>query len=259
MRTVAISTSKHVSCKTTSRDLAFRPMYGDMRYWLVASIALASCGGTSDHAPLTDGNSGGGDSNQVVDSDAGLDGGTATGVPMTCPGPGNPKHNGGSCGSERWNIKTGTDSQASSVSLAPQPNTIAALDALTAAGGGNGREHPTENTVWELKNVTLTEVKLESDSDYHLVLSDGSKTLIAEIPYMTCATSSAWICFMSRSRSEVDAKYTVSSSPQYPAAIVTVRGVGFFDFIHGQNGVAPNGIELHPVLEICFGHDCTPG
>src|SRR6059036_1361944 len=29
---------------------------------------------------------------------------------------------------------------------------------------------------------------------------------------------------------------------------LTVTGVGFFDFLHGQTGVAPNGIELHPVL-----------
>ena len=31
---------------------------------------------------------------------------------------------------------------------------------------------------------------------------------------------------------------------------VTIRGVGFFDRIHGQMGVAPNGIELHPVLDL---------
>jgi hypothetical protein len=30
----------------------------------------------------------------------------------------------------------------------------------------------------------------------------------------------------------------------------TVTGVGFFDIIHGQTGVAPNGIELHPVLRV---------
>jgi hypothetical protein len=28
----------------------------------------------------------------------------------------------------------------------------------------------------------------------------------------------------------------------------TIDGVGFFDFLHGQRGVAPNGIELHPAL-----------
>jgi len=27
-----------------------------------------------------------------------------------------------------------------------------------------------------------------------------------------------------------------------------VTGVAFFDFLHGQTGVAPNGIELDPVL-----------
>jgi hypothetical protein len=27
-----------------------------------------------------------------------------------------------------------------------------------------------------------------------------------------------------------------------------VTGVAFFDYLHGQIGVAPNAIELHPVL-----------
>jgi uncharacterized protein (TIGR03437 family) len=33
---------------------------------------------------------------------------------------------------------------------------------------------------------------------------------------------------------------------------VQVKGVGFFDFLHGQTGAAPNGIELHPVLDVEF-------
>ena len=33
---------------------------------------------------------------------------------------------------------------------------------------------------------------------------------------------------------------------------VTVTGIAFFDPLHGQEGVAPNGIELHPVLMIDF-------
>ena len=31
---------------------------------------------------------------------------------------------------------------------------------------------------------------------------------------------------------------------------VRIAGVGFFDFLHGQSGVAPNGLELHPVTKI---------
>ena len=61
-----------------------------------------------------------------------------------------------------------------------------------------------------------------------------------------------------RPASRTDARINVSSSPKYPALTVTVRGVGFFDFNHGQTGVAANAIELHPILEICFGAGCTP-
>lgn len=34
--------------------------------------------------------------------------------------------------------------------------------------------------------------------------------------------------------------------------LVTITGVGFFDRNHGQEGVASNGIELHPILDIVF-------
>lgn len=30
----------------------------------------------------------------------------------------------------------------------------------------------------------------------------------------------------------------------------TITGVAFFDILHGQRGVAPNGIELHPAAEL---------
>jgi hypothetical protein len=32
--------------------------------------------------------------------------------------------------------------------------------------------------------------------------------------------------------------------------MVTMTGVGFWDIKHRQTGVAPNAIELHPVLSI---------
>ena len=194
-------------------------------------------------------------------ADASVDGPPAGSAALSCPDPGMPKSNGGSCGTERWNVKTGTDSQASSIQMVAYPTTIDALDVLPADGGGSGRSSPTETTIYELRDVLLTEVKLESDSDYHLVITDGSgadHTMIAEIPYQNCDTGGAWTCFVSRARSEVDAKYTVTSSPQYPMETITVRGVGFFDVPHGQTGVAPNAIELHPTLEICFGQGCTP-
>jgi hypothetical protein len=35
----------------------------------------------------------------------------------------------------------------------------------------------------------------------------------------------------------------------------TLSGVGFFDRPHGRTGVAPNGIEMHPVLAFTKAHD----
>ncbi len=39
---------------------------------------------------------------------------------------------------------------------------------------------------------------------------------------------------------------------------MTVTGVGFFDLLHGQTGVAPNGVELHPLLNVQFNDTATP-
>ena len=35
-------------------------------------------------------------------------------------------------------------------------------------------------------------------------------------------------------------------------ASAAIVGVGFFDSDHGQTGVAPNAIEIHPILSITF-------
>jgi hypothetical protein len=39
----------------------------------------------------------------------------------------------------------------------------------------------------------------------------------------------------------------MTSVPSTPAR---VTGIRFFDRMHGQTGVAPNVIELHPILKI---------
>lgn len=74
--------------------------------------------------------------------------------------------------------------------------------------------------------------------------SDGTRTLIAEVRSPHCSQGRVWACFTSRVRSEVDAKYQLTSSPLYPAGIITIRGHGFFDFVHFQNGVAPNATKF---------------
>jgi hypothetical protein len=167
----------------------------------------------------------------------------------------------GSCGVERWSVKTGTDADSGLITLhSTTPTTIAALGALAkpATLPSNNRIQPTETTVFKIQ-ATLLEYKLEADSDYHLVLSDGAgHTLISEIPDPACVGAASPLAgSISKARSEFDAKYTVTGSFQTANAPVTVTGVGFFDFLHGQTGVAPNGVELHAVMDVQFGTGTT--
>jgi hypothetical protein len=169
----------------------------------------------------------------------------------------NPASSTGSCGVERWSVKTGTDADVGKINLqSTTSTTIASLVALPAPASlpSNNRIIPTETTVFRLQ-ATLTEFKLEADSDYHLVLADGSgHTMIAEIPDPACVgSSSPLLTSITKARAEFDATYTPTGSFQTVNVPVTVTGVGFFDFLHGQTGVAPNGIELHAVLDVQFG------
>jgi len=167
------------------------------------------------------------------------------------------------CGVERWSIKTGTDPDARLVDLRTAvPTNIAHLRALPAPAQPplNRRVRPVETTVWSL-DARLVRYKQEDDSDYHLVLSDaGGRTMIAEIPAPECVGASS--PFLPDIRA-VRAAFTAAFHPttasfQRVAVAVHVTGVGFFDFKHGQSGVAPNAIELHPILSIRWGQGGTP-
>lgn len=160
------------------------------------------------------------------------------------------------CGVERWSVKTGTDADVGLVNLNSSTNTtIAALRAPAAPNPipANNRVSPWETTEWVL-NATLTLYKLESDSDYHLVLQDANGlTMIVEIPSPSCVgAGSPFLSGITNARNEFNARFTATTSFQTANIPVQVKGVGMFDFLHGQTGVAPNGIELHPVLDVIF-------
>jgi hypothetical protein len=168
----------------------------------------------------------------------------------------------GQCGVERWSVKTGTDADKGLVNLTSStPQTITTMRSWTAPSPipANNRVSPYETTQWVL-TATLTQYKLETDSDYHLVLSDASgNTMIAEIPAPNCVgTGSVFATGIQNARNEFDAKYTATSSFQTANIPVQIKGVGMFDFLHGQTGVAPNGIEIHAVLDIIFNPTTNP-
>jgi hypothetical protein len=182
---------------------------------------------------------------------------------------------------QRWSVKTGADAGAANlVTQVPVAGTIADLVALAvpAVLPPEARSPGTEETVWEL-NATLTGYKHESDGDYHLVIADGQgHTMIAEIPdpaalapgsFFTEQITAARQAFDNQFGLQLAAAAHSAATPQFAAAAmapalisasesVTVRGLGFFDFAHGQDGVAPNAIELHPVISIEFHGPAAP-
>jgi len=167
----------------------------------------------------------------------------------------------GSCGVERWPVKTGTDADAGLVNTATiVPTTIATMQSYTPPSvlPDDNRIQPQETTVYSI-DATLTLYKLETDSDYHLIIQDSvGRTMITEIPDPACAAGSAFLSGIQSARSEFDSAFTATTTFRSTSIPVRVRGIGFFDVLHGQTGVAPNGIELHPVLDIQFNPGAAP-
>src|SRR5215471_9386298 len=160
------------------------------------------------------------------------------------------------CGVERWSVKTGTDPDAGLVDLSIiVPTTIAEMRSWTAPDTIplNNRVQPHETSVYRI-NGTLTLYKKEDDVDYHIVIQDESgNTVITEIPCPCCiGPTSPFGALVANARAQFDSRLTATDSFQSANIPVQVTGIAFFDFLHGQTGVAPNGIELHPILDIVF-------
>lgn len=85
----------------------------------------------------------------------------------------------------------------------------------------------------------MTKIIGEDDGDLHLVISDGTYTMIAETPVSDCNKEAT--DFRRKQMKEARAAVRLCDSAQ-------LTGVAFFDFFHHQTGVAPNEIELHPLL-----------
>jgi hypothetical protein len=186
-----------------------------------------------------------------------------------------------SCGVERWPVKTLGDADAGKVVLdALHPMTVTQLRQLASPFANNqpgpqdSRSDPVELTVYTL-TVALVGAKIESDSDVHLVVADPNDptaTIIVEFPDPLCIESqdAALAARMTNARSAVLQAAPllvkkIAAGAAIPAAafnpqtqkmllqpmsgLAQIIGVGFFDTLHGQNGVAPNGVELHPVLD----------
>lgn len=178
-------------------------------------------------------------------SSTGVPASASTAAAVSCPGV------------ARWPVKTGTDATAPQVDLVHvQTTTIAAMRALPVPPKRpkDQRADATERTVFTI-DATLVQFKREPDQDIHLVIDDANKVkMIAEVPDPQCFHgTSRFVAQITDARAVV--LRTVSVTTSYKAATsipITITGVGFFDAKDHGSGGTPNGIELHPVLNIVF-------
>jgi hypothetical protein len=194
---------------------------------------------------------------------------TALGATAMTAGGESPKAQGSAtCGAERWAVKTLSDTRVGEVNFTPHDTSVGRLrnkpDPHTKSS--TPRIDGVETTTYRVK-ARLIEFKREDDRDIHLVISvpsAKSKTMIVEFPDTSCngASSSPKKSQMASARSALTKSCGQALGPSSDfknlQGTATVTGVGFFDVKHAtpQTGVAPNNIELHPVLRLSSAN-CT--
>ena len=164
-----------------------------------------------------------------------------------------------SCGVERWDVKTLNDAEGADI-LASAPMMARIGDLVKIATHdrktlmqAEAKRFPEERRQFKVPALVIG-YKKEGDSDFHIVLADPDDrkaTTIAEIPSADCVPAQYREMFAQlQARFAADfgkptAKYKKLAKP----VRITAAGIFFFDFIHGQTGVAKNGAELHPLLD----------
>jgi hypothetical protein len=128
----------------------------------------------------------------------------------------------------------------------------------------SNRGEGAERVIWQVEGHIISH-KWEKDGDFHLVLQDmdSGYTMVIESPQSGVGSDDLpfvdELCpeqvrkrierARERFEEELDPRPFFQNSNRH----VLVRGVGFFDILHGATGAAEtNSIELHPILDVRF-------
>jgi hypothetical protein len=168
------------------------------------------------------------------------------------------------CGEERWSVKTLSDRAAAKVNYTPRHVGVQHLRLLPRpkVTTTSPRLRPYEFRTYRV-HVRIKAAALEDDHDFHLIVAQPhhpQRTMILEFPNVHCKGPAGSIKrhAMNRARQGLKAACgPIGTSFVRLHGRAIVRGVAFFDIDHGQNGVAPNAIELHPVLRFTPRSPCT--
>lgn len=156
-------------------------------------------------------------------------------------------------GEERWEQKVLIDPESENIDETPHTTTIQELRSINTKSKKNKYEEgksrmEIEQSVYRIEHCFITDIIHEKDNDLHLVIEDGNKnTMIAEIVDPKCpkAKKSKW---------EQEFLTVKQKMMQYASSFrhyqFTITGVLFVDKAHGQTGLAPNAVELHPIIDL---------
>ena len=157
-------------------------------------------------------------------------------------------------GVERWAVKVLTDAAAAQVNYTPKLTSVDSLIHIPTAPNQNAPRMAGIEFQSYVFPCNITIKKNEDDNDYHLVLKSGTETMIGEVPDPVCsaAASSAHLNEFIMARNWVNTHIGTGALANVNIAPVDITGVSFVDPPHGQTGRAPNGMEIHPILNIQF-------
>jgi len=217
---------------------------------------------------LVQGNGASGANMVMYIDDITVGGGSATPTPgptpIATPSGHGSQSCGTTCGVERWHIKTLDDAYWNTVNWTPSLVSVSTLAAAPVPTGFSSGNDTTRYAPYETQSYTVRAVlvgwKKETDQDFHIVIADPnapSTTMIIEPPDPTCsmACASGFQNYYTSVRAKLVACFgnPPSAFTNFASGIVVdVTGVAYFDPLHGQTGVAPNGIELHPLLSLSW-------
>jgi hypothetical protein len=139
------------------------------------------------------------------------------------------------CGVERWAVKTLQDRPHL---LANRLTTVRYLVTRRAPSYLPSTRLPFERHIFTVI-ARVSFVREEADSDYHFILEEGGFQMIAETPAPYCDR---------RARPLYRREMAAARRSAKTCSKARVTGVAFFDYDHGQTGVARNAIEIHPML-----------
>jgi hypothetical protein len=159
------------------------------------------------------------------------------------------------CGTERWAVKTCYDADTVNIDFNNiVPSSVAYQRSLTkpTLPGDNVTRLSTEDTVYSMDCYIIKTV-LESDQDYHVeicTIGNTAETMVAEVVNPECPNivNTSRYSQLKAIRDWYTAQFSPTSSFKNIGVSVHLTGVGFFDFLHGQTGIPPNGREIHPIL-----------